>query len=131
MPSETMTPNRLPSERPFPRRSSVLRTSACRGRPTPQCQVGYLDNGLRCTGSAVAYVEFHMIGHCRRADCDSAGNACGYVCVEHLEAMANTARNVLMEAGTSSQGPTSPGRCPTCGRTLLGLADILQAVVEL
>ena len=99
----------------------------------PQCQVGFLDNGFRCALPAVAYVEFHMVGHCQRFDCDAHGNACGYVCADHLDALEYTAQCTAAE-----MQPTALQRlfnrvapCPTCGKTLLSASDILQAVVAL
>ena len=62
------------------------------GALAPQCELGFLDNGFRCALPAVAYVEFHMVGHCQRFDCDAHGNACGYVCADHLDALEYTAR---------------------------------------
>jgi len=100
----------------------------------PQCDLGFLDNGFRCALPAVAYVEFHMVGHCKRFDCDAHGNACGLVCADHLDALEYTA-----ECTAAEMQPTAlsrrlfkrAARCPTCGRTLLSASDILQAVVAL
>ena len=99
----------------------------------PQCQLGFLDNGFRCALPAVAYVEFHMVGHCQRFDCDARGNACGLVCADHLDALEYTA-----ECTVTEMQPTAlrrllnrVARCPTCGKTLLSASDILQAVVTL
>jgi hypothetical protein len=97
----------------------------------PQCQVGFLDNGFRCALPAVAYVEFHMVGHCQRFDCDAHGNACGYVCADHLDALEYTAQCTAAEMQPTAvrQLFNRAGGCPTCGRTLLSASDILQAVV--
>ena len=67
------------------------------GALAPQCEVGFLDNGFRCPLPAVAYVEFHMVGHCQRFDCDAHGNACGYVCADHLDALEYTAECTAAE----------------------------------
>ena len=100
----------------------------------PQCQLGFLDNGFRCALPAVAYVQFHMVGHCKRFDCDADGNACGYVCADHLDALEYTA-----ECAAAEMQPTAlsrwlinrVARCPTCDRPILNASDILQAVVML
>ena len=109
--------------------STVLMSRPAAGR----CELGFLDNGFRCALPAVAYVEFHMVGHCQRFDCDAQGNACGVVCADHLDALDYTAQCTAAE-----MQPTALGRlfkrvaqCPTCGKTLLSASDILQVVVAL
>ena len=100
----------------------------------PQCELGFLDNGFRCALPAVAYVEFHMVGHCQRFDCDAHGNACGYVCADHLDALDYTAECTAAEmqpAAFSRRLFNRVARCPTCGKTILSASDILQAVVAL
>jgi hypothetical protein len=100
----------------------------------PQCDLGFLDNGFRCALPAVAYVEFHMVGHCKRFDCDEHGNACGFVCADHLDALEYTAQCTAAEmqpTALSRRLFNRAARCPTCGRTLLTASDILQAVVAL
>jgi hypothetical protein len=104
------------------------------GALAPQCQLGFLDNGFRCALPAVAYVEFHMVGHCQRFDCDAHGNACGYVCADHLDALEYTAQCTAAEmqpTALSHRLFNRVARCPTCGKTLLSASDILQAVVAL
>lgn len=104
-----------------------------RDEPASQCEVGLLDNGFRCDLSVAAYVEFHMVGHCQRFDCDAYGNACGFVCADHLDALEYTAQCVAQEMRPSPLRRLFKGvaRCPTCGRTLENASDILQAVVKL
>jgi hypothetical protein len=100
----------------------------------PQCELGFLDNGFRCALPAVAYVEFHMVGHCQRFDCDAHGNACGYVCADHLDALDYTAECTAAEmqpTALSQRLFNRVARCPTCGKTILSASDILQAVVAL
>src|SRR5436309_9748185 len=100
----------------------------------PKCELGFLDNGFRCALPAVAYVEFHMVGHCQRVDCDSHGNACGYVCADHLDALEYTAQCTAAEMQPTALSRlvfNRVARCPTCGKTLLSAPDILQAVVAL
>jgi hypothetical protein len=99
----------------------------------PQCQLGFLDNGFRCALPAVAYVEFHMVGHCQRFDCDAHGNACGFVCADHVDALEYTAQCTAAEMQPTALRRLFNGaaRCPTCGKTLLSASDILQAVVAL
>ena len=99
----------------------------------PQCQLGFLDNGFRCALQAVAYVKFHMVGHCQRFDCDAHGNACGLVCADHLDALEYTAQCTAAEMQPTALRRlfNRPARCPTCGRPLLSASDILQAVVAL
>ena len=99
----------------------------------PQCQLGFLDNGFRCALPAVAYVEFHMVGHCQRFDCDAHGNACGLVCADHLDALEYTAQCTAAEMQPTGLWRlfNRVARCPTCGKTLLSASDILQAVVAL
>jgi hypothetical protein len=102
----------------------------------PQCQLGFLDNGFRCALPASAYVEFHMVGHCQRFDCDAHGNACGFVCADHLDALEYTAECTVAEMQPPALSHRllkrkRVARCPTCGKTLLGASDILQAVVAL
>src|SRR5690242_13336650 len=98
-----------------------------------QCQLGFLDNGFRCSLPAVAYVEFHMVGHCQRFDCDAHGNACGVVCADHLDALEYTAQCTAAEMQPTALRRlfNRVARCPTCGKTLLRASDILQAVVML
>jgi hypothetical protein len=101
---------------------------------TPQCELGFLDNGLRCAQPVMAYVEFHMVGHCRRFDCDARGNACGFVCADHRDALEYTAQCTAEEMQPTSLSRrlfSRVARCPTCGITLLSASDILQVVVTL
>jgi hypothetical protein len=112
-------------------RPTAVRSAINRSALDQQCQLGFLDNGFRCSLPAVAYVEFHMVGHCQRFDCDAHGNACGVVCADHLDALDYTAQCTAAE-----MQPTALGRlfkrvaqCPTCGKTLISASDILQAVV--
>ena len=114
-------------------RPATVRATIGHNARAPQCQLGFLDNGFRCSLPAVAYVEFHMVGHCQRFDCDVHGNACGVVCADHLDALDYTAQCTAAE-----MQPTALRRlvkrvalCPTCGKTLLSASDILQAVVAL
>ncbi|WP_242660915.1 hypothetical protein [Mycobacterium alsense] len=100
----------------------------------PQCRLAFLDNGFRCTQPAAAYVEFHMVGYCKRFDCDEDGNACGYVCAAHLDALDYTAECTVREL----QPPTRARwrsrrivRCPSCDRSIRSASDILQVVVML
>ena len=99
----------------------------------PQCGVSFRDNGFRCTRTAMAYVVFHMVGHCQRADCDANGNVSGYVCADHLDALEYTAQCRVTELRPKLLRRlfTRSARCPTCGRTLLNAFDLLQAVVTL
>lgn len=112
---------------------SALRAAVGLNDLAPICELGFLDNGFRCADPAVAYVEFHMVGHCQRFDCDSDGNACGYVCADHLDALEYTAECTVAEMRPTALGRLFKrvARCPTCGRTLLGVSDVLQAVVTL
>ncbi|OBH30480.1 hypothetical protein A5692_01370 [Mycobacterium sp. E342] len=100
----------------------------------PECQIAFLDNGFRCKQPAAAYIEFHMVGYCKRFDCDEAGNACGFVCAGHLDALEYTAECTVRELR-----PAAPvrwlsrriARCPTCERSIVFVSDILQVVVML
>jgi hypothetical protein len=114
-------------------RPTAVRGATDRSALDQQCELGFLDNGFRCSLPAVAYVEFHMVGHCQRFDCDAHGNACGVVCADHLDALDYTAQCTAAE-----MQPTALGRlfkhvaqCPTCGKTLISASDIMQAVVAL
>jgi hypothetical protein len=100
----------------------------------PRCELGFLDNGFRCRLPAVVYVEFHMVGHCQRFDCDEHGNACGLVCADHRDALEYTAQCTSAEMQPTTLARRllkRVARCPTCSRTLLSPSDILQAVVAL
>jgi hypothetical protein len=104
------------------------------GNLTPQCELGFLHNGFRCALPATVYVEFHMVGHCRRFDCDARGNACGFVCADHRNALEYTAQCTAEEmqpTALSRRLFNRVARCPTCGRTLLSESDILQVIVAL
>lgn len=99
-----------------------------------QCQLAFLDNGFRCDRPAAAYVEFHMIGYCKRFDCDENGNACGYVCASHLERLEYTAECIAGELQPAALVQWLSGRsarCPTCARSIRSASDILQVVVML
>jgi hypothetical protein len=129
--SEFCAPDRTSNATSPMKRSGTL--DAVVGRGHSRCELAFLDNGIRCAQPAVAYVEFHMVGHCQRFDCDAYGNACGYVCADHLDALEYTA-----QCAAAERQPTALRRlfkraaqCSTCGRTLLSAADILQAVVAL
>jgi hypothetical protein len=114
--------------------SVALRGVIGHDKLTPQCELGFLDNGFRCDLPATAYVEFHMVGHCRRFDCDTLGNACGFVCAGHRDALAYTAQCTAKEmqpTALSRRLLSRVARCPTCGRTVLSASDILQVVVSL
>jgi hypothetical protein len=115
-------------------RPAALRAVIGHGNLAPQCELGFLDNGFRCALPAVAYVEFHMVGHCQRFDCDEHGNACGFVCADHRDALECTAQCTAAEMLPTALARrlfNRVARCPTCGRTLLSASDILQAVVAL
>jgi hypothetical protein len=129
----SFAPNQISNSTPLMIRPAAVPAVNGHGAFAPQCQLGFLDNGFRCALPAVAYVEFHMVGHCKRFDCDADGNACGYVCADHLDALEYTA-----ECTAAEMQPTRlrrlfnrVARCPTCGKTLLSASDILQAVVAL
>lgn len=101
---------------------------------SPQCQLGFLDNGFRCARPATAYVEFHMVGYCKRFDCDENGNACGYVCAGHLDALDYTAECTVRELQPRAFARWLSRRivrCPTCDRSLRSASDVLQVVVML
>jgi hypothetical protein len=114
-------------------RPAAVRAVIGQGDVAAQCQLGFLDNGFRCALPAVAYVEFHMVGHCQRFDCDADGNACGFVCADHLDALEYTAQCTAAEMQPTALRRlfNRVARCPTCGKTLLSASDILQAVVAL
>lgn len=101
---------------------------------SPQCQLAFLDNGFRCARPAAAYVEFHMVGYCKRDDCDEDGNACGFACADHLDALEYTAECTARElppATLARRLSRRVARCPSCDRPIRSAADILQVVVML
>ena len=131
--AQCLASDRISSDTALMSRPAAVRAAISHSAPDQQCQLGFLDNGFRCSLPAVAYVEFHMVGHCQRFDCDAHGNACGVVCADHLDALDYTAQCTAAE-----MQPTALRRlfkrvaqCPTCGKTLLSASDILQAVVAL
>jgi hypothetical protein len=128
-----LAPDRISKRTPLMSRPATVHAVIGHGALAPQCQLGFLDNGFRCAVAAVAYVEFHMVGHCQRFDCDAHGNACGYVCADHLDALEYTAQCTAAEMQPTALGRlfNRAARCPTCGKTLLSAEDILQAVVAL
>ena len=129
-----LAPDRISRRTPLMSRPDGVHAVDGHGALAPQCEVGFLDNGFRCALPAVAYVEFHMVGHCQRFDCDAHGNACGYVCADHLDALEYTAQCTAAEmrpTALSQRLFNRVARCPTCGKTLLSASDILQAVVAL
>lgn len=128
-----LAPDRVSNRTPLMGRSAAVDGVICQGALAPQCQLGFLDNGFRCSLPAAAYVEFHMVGHCQRFDCDAQGNACGFVCADHLDALDHTAQCTAAEMQPSAMQRllNRVARCTTCGKTLLSASDILQAVVAL
>jgi hypothetical protein len=129
-----LSPGPISNRTPLMSRPAAVRAVNGHGALAPQCQLGFLDNGYRCALPAVAYVEFHMVGHCQRFDCDADGNACGYVCADHLDALEYTAQCTAAEmrpTALSRRLFNRVARCPTCEKTLLSASDILQAVVTL
>ena len=92
-----LAPDRISNRTPLMSRPAAVRAVIGHGALAPQCQLGFLDNGFRCALPAVAYVEFHMVGHCQRFDCDAHGNACGFVCADHLDALEYTAQCTAAE----------------------------------
>ena len=112
-------------------RPAAVRAAISHSALEQQCQLGFLDNGFRCALPAVAYVEFHMVGHCQRFDCDAQGNSCGFVCADHLDALEYTAQCTAAEMQPTALRRLFKrvARCPSCGKTLLSASDILQAVV--
>ncbi|RDH74160.1 hypothetical protein DVS77_33235 [Mycolicibacterium moriokaense] len=128
-----LAPDRISNSAPLMSRPASVRTVIGRGALAPQCQLGFLDTGFRCDLTAVAYVEFHMVGHCQRFDCDAHGNACGFVCADHLDALEYTAQCTAAEMQPTALARLLKrvARCPTCDKTLLSASDILQAVVAL
>jgi hypothetical protein len=130
----SLAPARISNRTPLMIRPAAVRDVNGHGALAPQCELGFLDNGFRCALPAVAYVEFHMVRHCQRFDCDAHGNACGYVCADHLDALEYTAQCTAAEmqpTALSQRLFNRVARCPTCGKTLLSASDILQAVVAL
>jgi hypothetical protein len=126
--------DRMSNSTPLMSRPAALRAVIGQEDLAPQCELGFLDNGFRCALPAVAYVEFHMVGHCQRFDCDAHGNACGFVCADHRDALEYTAQCTAAEmqpTALSRRLFNRGARCPTCDRTLLSASDILQAVVAL
>lgn len=128
----------LAPARPSDRPPQATRPGAVHAAISPtalaqQCQLAFLDNGFRCTRPAVAYIEFHMVGHCQRFDCDAHGNACGVVCADHLDALEYTAQCTAAEKqpGALRRLFNRVAQCPTCGKTLMSASDILQVVVAL
>jgi hypothetical protein len=129
-----LAPDQISNRTPLMSRPAAVCAASDDRALAPRCEVGFLDNGFRCALPAVAYVEFHMVGHCRRFDCDAHGNACGYVCADHLDALDYTAECTAEEmqpTALSRRLFNRVARCPTCGKTLLSASDILQAVVAL
>jgi hypothetical protein len=129
-----LAPDQISDRIPLMSLPAAVRAASGEDALAPRCELGFLDNGFRCALPAVAYVEFHMVGHCQRFDCDAHGNACGYVCADHLDALDYTAECTAAEmqpTALSQRLFNRVARCPTCGRTLLGASDILQAVVAL
>jgi hypothetical protein len=126
-------PDRVSNRTSLTSPSPAIGAMICNGDFVPQCQLGFLDNGFRCGVPAVAYVEFHMVGHCQRFDCDANGNACGFVCADHLDALEYTAECTAAEMQPTGLRRLSKrfARCSTCGKVLLSASDILQAVVTL
>jgi hypothetical protein len=118
---------------PLMNRADAIRAAIGRSTFDQQCQLGFPDTGFRCTSPAVAYVEFHMVGHCQRFDCDAHGNACGFVCGDHLDALDDSAQYTAAETQPTALRRLfkRAAQCPTCGKTLLCASDILQAVVAL
>ena len=128
-----LAPDRISNRTPLMSRPIADSAAIGHGAPARQCQLGFLDNGFRCALPAVAYVEFHMVGHCQRFDCDAHGNACGFVCADHLDALEYTAQCTAAETQPTALRRlfNRVARCPTCRKTLLSASDILQAVVAL
>jgi len=129
-----LAPDRISRRTPLMSRPDGVHAVDGHGALAPQCEVGFLDNGFRCPLPAMANVEFHMVGHCQRFDCDAHGNACGYVCADHLYALEYTAQCTAAEmrpTALSQRLFNRVARCPTCGKTLLSASDILQVVVAL
>jgi hypothetical protein len=122
-------PDRIPDRAPLTGPPAAVRAVIDHGDLALQCQLGFLDNGLRCAPPAVAYVELHMVAHCQRFDCD----AHGYVCADHLDALECTAQWTAAEMQPTALRRlfNRVARCPTCGRPFLSASDILQAVVAL
>ena len=85
-------------------RPAAVRAVIGHGDLAPQCELGFLDNGFLCALPAVT-VEFHMVGHCQRFDCDAHGNACGFVCADHLDALEYTAQ--CTAARDEAHGPVA------------------------
>jgi len=128
-----LAPARISTRTPLMSRPVAVRAMIGHSAFAPLCQLGFLDNGFRCTLPAVAYVEFHMVGHCQRFDCDAHGNACGFVCADHLDALEYTAQCTAAEMQPAALGRlfNRVARCPSCSKILLSASDILQAVVAL
>ena len=128
-----LAPDRVSNTTALMSRPATVRATIGHSVLDPQCQLGFLDNGFRCALPAVAYVEFHMVGHCQRFDCDAQGNACGFVCADHLDALDYTAQCTAAEMQPSALRRLfkTVARCPTCGKALLSASDILQVVVAL
>jgi hypothetical protein len=131
--AQCLASDRVTNETALMRRPAVVRAAIDHSALDQQCQLGVLDNGFRCSLPAVAYVEFHMVGHCQRFDCDAHANACGVVCADHLDALDYTAQCTAAEMQPAALGRLFKrvAQCPTCGKTLISASDILQAVVAL
>jgi hypothetical protein len=125
------TPDRISNRNPQKSTPAAVRSVIGHLDFAAQCELGFLDNGFRCDLPAVAYVEFHMVGHCQRFDCDAQGNARGFVCADHLDALEYTAQCTAEEMQPTFLGRlfNRVARCATCDRPLLSESDILQTVV--
>ena len=128
-----LAPDQISNRTALMGRPAAVRSVICDSALAPQCELGFLDNGFRCALPAVAYVEFHMVGHCQRFDCDAHGNACGFVCADHLDALEHTAQCTAAEMQPTALQRlfNRVARCTSCGKTLLSASEILQAVVAL
>lgn len=83
----------------------------------------------KCRKAATHWVEFHHVRACHHPALSVDGNACGYVCGDHLEGLRRRALHMVRYfnppfwlSWLTSRKPF----CPSCGRPVQTVGDVLQ-----
>lgn len=84
-----------------------------------------------CAFSARWFVQFHMTGRCTHPACDESGNLQFLVCDTHLKALEASADRTARKLNPPDwvrwfRVDPFRQRCPSCGRLVQSLTDIVQ-----
>lgn len=100
-----------------------------------QCRGPWVRDGItRCRQPAIAYIEYHAVGHCNKPWVDDDGLIKGFVCPDCLDWYEQRATGVVRNLSPPRYLRWLLGepKCPSCHRQPIQLSsDVLQIVQEI